>query len=159
MSPDQIVEWAQIGGLGILWGEFFKDTEWRNIINKASKVILSEKKDNEKSTEVAAQLIEFISQRDKFMFGIGARDILKTRWNQFVANAIRKSAKIENKYVKYRKEIKTDNKLIKAFCPDFLDMGFSSDPSEVFWVICVNPLLSEEKRFHTRFSWEKNLNE
>ncbi|WP_242821860.1 type II restriction endonuclease subunit M [Pseudoramibacter alactolyticus] len=159
MFTSPIVEWAQIGGLGILWGEFFKDPEWSNIVKEASEIILSSKENGERSTDVAAQLIEYVSQRDKFMFGIGARDILKTSWNQFVENAIRKSAKIENKYVKYREEIKTDSKLIKAFCPNFLDMGFSSDPSEVFWVICVNPLLSEKKRFHTRVSWEKNFNE
>lgn len=104
-------------------------------------------------------LTEFASRRNKFLFGIGARDILETKWNQFVANAIRESATIETEYVMFRQEIKTDSKIIKAFCSNFLDMGFTTDPSEVFWVICINPLLPKEKRFHTRFSWEDDLNE
>ena len=78
---------------------------------------------------------------------------------EFVANAIRESATIETEYVMFRQEIKTDSKIIKAFCSNFLDMGFTTDPSEVFWVICINPLLPKEKRFHTRFSWEDDLNE
>lgn len=159
MFTSPIVEWAQIGGLGILWGEFFKDTEWCNIVKKASKLVLNVKENEEKSIEVATQLVEFVSQREKFLFGIGARDILETSWNQFVANAIRESAIIETEYVRFGQRIKTDSKIIKAFCSNFLDMGFTTDPSEVFWVICVNPLLPEEKRFHTRFSWEDDLNE
>ena len=159
MFTSPIVEWAQIGGLGILWGEFFKDIEWCNIVKKASKQILKVREKEEKSTEVAAQLIEFVSQRNKFLFGIGARDILETSWNQFVANAIRESAVIETEYAMFGQKIKTDSKIIKAFCSNFLEMGFSSDPSEVFWVICFNPLLPEEKRFHSRFSWEDDLNE
>ena len=112
-----------------------------------------------KSIDLASKLIEFVSERNKFMFGIGARDILKTRRNQFVENAIREFSNIEIESEGFMKEIKTDSKLIKAFCPNFLDMGFSSDPSEVFWVKCVNPLLPEGKRYHTRFSWEDDLNE
>ena len=100
-----------------------------------------------------------MSQRDKFMFGIGARDVLETSWNQVVENAIRESAEIETEYVMFGQRIKTDSKLIKAFCFNFFDMGFLTNPSEVFWVICVNPLLSEEKKFHSKFSWEDNLNE
>lgn len=159
MFTSPIVEWAQIGGLGILWGEFFKDVEWCSIVKEASKIVLNVKEDEEKSTELAAQLIEFASRRNKFLFGIGARDILETKWNQFVENAIRESATIETEYVMFRQEIKTDSKIIKAFCSNFLDMGFTTDPSEVFWVICINPLLPKEKRFHTRFSWEDDLNE
>ena len=159
MFTSPIVEWAQIGGLGILWGEFFKDVEWCSIVKKALKLVFNVKEDEEKSTEVAAQLIEFASQRNKFLFGIGARNMLATNWNQFVANAIRESATIETEYVMFRQEIKTDSKIIKAFCSNFLDMGFTTDPSEVFWVICINPLLPKEKRFHTRFSWEDDLNE
>ena len=33
------------------------------------------------------------------------------------------------------------------------------DPSEVFWVTCVNPIVSDDKKFHTRFEWEEKLND
>lgn len=159
MFTSPIVEWAQIGGLGILWGEFFKDTEWRTIVKETSKIVLNVNENKEKSIEVATRLIEYVSQRNKFMFGIGARDILETSWNQIVSNAIRESAAIETEHVMFGQRIKTDSKIIKAFCADFLDMGFMTDPSEVFWVVCVNPLLPEGKRFQTRFSWEDDLDE
>jgi hypothetical protein len=141
-----------------LWGEFFNDNQWGIIVKTASSSIFKEKEECEKSTELAEQLIQYVAQRDKFMYGIGSRDILETSWNQYVANAIRESRKIETEYVRFEQKIKTDSKLINAFCPDFLNDGFTSDPSEVFWVVCVNPLLSNEKKFHTRFSWEDDLN-
>lgn len=159
MFTSPIVEWAQIGGLGILWGEFFKDKEWESIVKKASKHILDKDNNDCENPNLAEQLIEYVSHRDKFMLSIGARSILETSWNQFVANAIRESAEIETEYVMFGQRIKTDSKLIKAFCSNFLDMGFTTDPSEVFWVVCVNPVLPEEKKFHTRFSWEDKLNE
>jgi hypothetical protein len=37
-------------------------------------------------------------------------------------------------------------------------MGFITDPSEVYWVLCINPMLPEEKKFRTRYSWEDKLN-
>lgn len=159
MFTSPIVEWAQIGGLGILWGEFFKDKEWYSIVKNASSIILKGKNDDGENSILAEQLIEYVSQRDKFMLGIGARNILETRWNRLVENAIRESAKIETEYVMFGQRIKTDSNLLKVFCSNFWEIGFSTDPSEVFWVVCVNPLLSEEKKFHTRFSWEDKLDE
>lgn len=154
-----IVEWAQIGGLGILWGEFFKDKQWSSIVKGASKIIFNIEKSEEEAKSLASQMIEFASQREKFIFSIGNRGILKTSWNLSVQNAIMEANVIETEYVKFGSRIKTDSKLIKAFCPNFLSIGFSSDPSEVFWVICVNPLLSEKEKFHSKYSWEYHINQ
>ena len=151
-----IVEWAQIGGLAILWGEFYEDSEWKTCVSKSSNFIF--RKDGE-ITDLAGQLIEYIQHRDRFMYGIGSRDILETGWQQRVANTLRSSGICETEYVMFDRHIKTDSKLLKAFCPDFMDMGFIIDPSEVFWVICVNPFVSDDKKFHTRYSWEDKLND
>lgn len=151
-----IVEWAQIGGLAILWGEFHADSEWKTCVSTSSKFIF--KKDGE-LTGLAEKLIEYIQHRDRFMFGIANRDILETRWKQCVANAIRNSGVCETEYEMFACYIKTDSKLLKAFCPNFVDMGFTNDPSEIFWVICVNPFVGDEKKFHTRYSWEDKLND
>lgn len=156
MFTSPIVEWAQIGGLAILWGEFINDKDWGNIVKKAFKIILNSKGD-ENSTELAEKLIEYVQQRNKFMMGIGSRDILKSKWNLCVENAIKEEVNIESEYLMFETRIKTENNLLNAFCPNFLNYGFSIDPSEVFWVVCVNPLLSTEKQFHTRFSWEEKL--
>lgn len=156
MFTSPIIEWAQIGGLAILWGEFHSDDDWKLCVCKSSDLIF--KKDGE-LTGLAEKLIEYIQHRDKFMFGIGSRDILETGWEQSVANAIRNSAICEIEYERYGHYLKTDSKLLKAFCPNFMEMGFMTDPSEVFWVICVNPIVSDDKKFHTRFEWEENLND
>ena len=156
MFTSPIIEWAQIGGLAILWGEFHSDDDWKLCVCKSSDLIL--KKDG-KVTGLAEKLIEYIQHRDKFMFGIASRDILETGWEQSVANAIRNSGICEIEYDHYGHYLKTDSKLLKAFCPNFMDMGFMIDPSEVFWVICVNPIVSDDKKFHTRFEWEEKLND
>ena len=75
-----------------------------------------------------------------------------------VANTIRDSEQYETKHTKFGIQVKTESALLEAFCNNLINMGFTNDPSEVFWVLCINPLLSEEKKFHTRYSWEDKLN-
>lgn len=156
MATSPIVEWAQIGGLAILWGEFHSDNEWNDVVKKSSDSLFV--KDG-KSTGVAERLIEYVQHRKRFMVGIAGRDILETGWKQGVENAIRNSGMCEIEYEMFYCTLKTESKLLKAFCPNFMDMGFSADPSEIFWVLCVNPFLAEEKRFHTEYSWEDKLYE
>ena len=149
-----IVEWAQIGGLAILWGEFYSNEEWKRCVSDSSSFILKNG-----GNDLAERLIKYTKDRKRFIIGIASRDILETDWSQNVANTIRESGicEIENDLFNYR--LKTDSRLLKAFCPEFTDMGFTNDPSEVFWVTCVNPFVSADKKFHTRYSWEDNLND
>lgn len=141
MFTSPIVEWAQIGGLAILWGEFHGNIEWQNRVSNGSNAIFV--KNGEKSN-LPEKLIEYIQNRNSFMMGIGSRDILETGWQLNVANAIRESGMCE-----------TDSKLLKAFCSNIMDLGFTTDPAEVFWVMCVNPYLPSEKRFKTTNSWDE----
>ena len=155
MFTSPIVEWAQIGGLAILWGEFKANHEWRNVVEKIKDGIISK---DDKGIKLAEKLIEYVQNRDRFMMGIGQRTLLETRWNQMVANTIRDSEQYETKYTMFGVQVKTKSALLEAFCNNLINMGFTNDPSEVFWVLCINPLLSEEKKFHTRYSWEDKLN-
>lgn len=152
MFTSPIVEWAQIGGLAILWGEFHGNMEWQNCVSNGSNAIFV--KDGEKSN-LPEKLIEYTQNRNSFMMGIGSRDILETGWQLNVANAIRESGICESEYSIYGVTLKTDSKLLKAFCSNFMDLGFITDPSEVFWVMCVNPYLPSEKRFKTANSWDE----
>lgn len=156
MYTSPIVEWAQIGGLAILWGEFGADNTWLEKVDNGAKLIFTK---NGEVTDLAEKIIQYIQNRDKFMLGIGSRDILETDWNISVANAIRDCRQLDVEYGIFGLRLKTSSKLLHAFCSDFTDMGFMSDPAEVFWVLCVNPLLPKEKQFHTRFSWEDKINE
>lgn len=156
MFTSPIVEWAQIGGLAILWGEFHSNDEWKICVCNSSDLVF--KKDGE-FTELAEKLIEYVQHRDKFMFGIGDRDFLETEWKLRISNVIKDSGICETECEFYGRRLKTDSKLLKAFCPNFMDMGFTKDPSEVFWVICVNPIINDDKKFHTKDSWENKLND
>lgn len=156
MYTAPIIEWAQIGGLAILWGEFGSDKTWQEKVDSGAKLIFMK---SGEVTELAERAIEFIQNRNKFMLGIGSRDILETEWNIRVANAIMEHWQCETEYEMHGVSLKTRSPLLKAFCSNFIDMGFMSDPSEVFWVLCVNPLLPKEKQFRTRFSWEDKINE
>ena len=156
MYTSPIVEWAQIGGLAILWGEFGADNTWFEKVDNGAKLIFTK---NGEVTDLAEKIIRYIQNRDKFMLGIGSRDILETDWNISVENAIRDCRQLDVEYGIFGLRLKTSSKLLHAFCSDFTDMGFMSDPAEVFWVLCVNPLLPKEKQFHTRISWEDKINE
>lgn len=155
MFTSPIVEWAQIGGLAILWGEFKSNDSWRNITDATTKEIF---KDSSKGIELAGSFIEYIQNRDKFWIGIGHRDFLETEWQQKVAQAIRESEEYQTEYEIYGEQIKTNSKLLKAFCRNLGNMGFTTDPSEVYWVLCINPMLPDEKKYNTKYSWEEKLN-
>ncbi len=155
MMTYPIVEWAQIGGLAILWGEFFKNQNWNSMVQEITLSIIDEKK--EKDVLMAEKLVEYIQKRDSFIFGIGSRGVLETSWNIQVAEAIKQSRDYETEYWMYGTRIKTDSKLLKAFCTNFPDFGFSSNVEEVFWVTCINPKLPKEKQYQTQSGWEKRF--
>ncbi len=154
MFTSPIVEWAQIGGLAVLWGEFHENMEWKERVSNGVNAIFV--KDGEK-TNLPEKLIEYIQHRNSFMMGIGSRDILETGWQLTVANAIRESGVCETEYGIYGSTLKTESKLLKAFCSNIMDLGFTVDPAEVFWVMYVNPYLPSQKRFKTTNSWDEVL--
>lgn len=156
MFTSPIVEWAQIGGLAIFWGEFKADKQWRSTVDEIVDDIISK---NDMGINLAETLIEYIQHRDKFMIGIGYRNIIETGWNQTVANAIREAEQCETEHTMFETNFKTESKILKAFCNNKIDIGLINDPSELFWVLCINPLLPKDKRFRTRHSWEDKLNE
>jgi len=156
MFTSPIVEWAQIGGLAVLWGEFHSESEWKERVQRGADAIFEK---NGEKTDLPEKLIEYIQHRNSFMLGIGSRDILETGWQLNVANAIRKSDICESEYSIFGLVLKTNSKLLKAFCSSFMDFGFTNDPAEVFWVTCVNPYLPEEKRFKTSNSWDEVMSD
>ena len=73
-----IVEWAQIGGLAILWGEFHSNKDWKEIVNTITAEIFT---DDSEGIELAETLIKYIQDRDKFWIGFGYRGFLETEWH------------------------------------------------------------------------------
>lgn len=155
MFTSPIAEWAQIGGLAILWGEFKDDTRWNNTVKNCADIIFAQ--DEEGVSDLPEKLIELVQRRQLFMQGNASRYMLESGWKQTVASAIKDKCKYEEKLGIYGHTLKTISKLLNSFCPNFIDFGFTYDPSEAFWVMCVNPKLPEEKRFQTSNSWDKEL--
>lgn len=156
MFTSPIIEWAQIGGLAILWGEFHSSEDWWHIVDSVTTKILN---NDSSPRNLAETFVEYIQNRDKFQVGTGYRDFLETEWQLKVAQAMRESEIYQIEYDLFGSRLKTNSKLLKVFCRDFGNMGFTTDPSEVYWVLCINPMLPEEKRFHTRYSWEEKMND
>ena len=156
MFTSPIVEWAQIGGLAILWGEFHSNDEWTVCAKRGRDLIL---KENGKVTDLAEKLVEYVQHRDRFIIGIVGRDIIKNNWQLNVENALRNSGIYESEYNMFEHRLETKSKLLNAFCHNIVDLEFEADASEVFWVMCVNPLLSSDKKYHTRSSWEDKISD
>ena len=148
-----IVEWAQIGGLAILWGEFNGDNKWVEHVKQCTNSLLSDEKQSE---IIATKIIEYVNNRNQFWIGIGQRDVLETGWNMTIANAIRNSDNYKTTFEGFHKRVETESELFEHFCGDSFDeFGFMSDPAEVFWVLCINPKIPEPQRFKSRLSWEE----
>lgn len=144
-----IVEWAQIGGLAILWGDINSNNKWKELVDSIIQNYLKD--------DLAGKLVELIQDRDKAMFGLGKGKILDTMWTQSILSAITELDFCEYNGMEY--EIKTDSKLFKIFCDIDLKFGFVKNPSEILWVLCVNPLLLDEKKYKSSDSWEEKLND
>lgn len=156
MFTSPMIEWAQIGGLAILWGEFNLSSDWRNIVDATTAAIFS---NDTEDLALAEKFVEYIQHRNKLRVGFAHRDFLETGWQQKVAQAIKQSDLYQTEHEMFSRRLKTKSKLLKAFCENFDTMGFTIDPSEVYLVLCINPMLSDEKKFHTSYSWEERMND
>ena len=95
--------------------------------------------------------------------GLTPRSITVTRWEQTISRKIIASEKFECIYEGLfgYKRIKTNSKIIQAFCRHMmgdLDLDLNNS-GEIYLVVCINPLLEDDKKFKSRFGWEEKLNE
>lgn len=152
-----IIEWAQIGGLAILWGEFFNEPQWNNTVNSLVSQIINDKKGND--IKLAEKLVEYAQNRERYILGIGSRSVLETSWNIRVAEAIKSTKEYETEDYFYGTRLKTDSNLLKAFCGSFPSYGFPSNTADVLFVTCINSKLPKEKRYHSISKWEEKLDD
>lgn len=153
-----IAEWAQIGGLAILWGEFHQDDMWKNHILTCCKSLFT--KADGTSTDLPEKLIHYMQGREQFKNRFGGRSILETDWQLKVVRTINESRIVKSENTMFENRLKTTSKLLKVFCPRFTErLDFDKDAAEVFWVVCVNPFVSDDKKYHTRSLWEDKFND
>ncbi len=147
ISP--IIEWTEIGGLAILWGEFNKNDKWKKAVADITNDIIF----REGNIGLAEKITELINAKND-MFLMNSSDLLTTGWKSYVENTIKKKCNIEYTYTRFSKELKTDSELLKIVCDGF-DFRFNKDPSEVYLILCLNPRLDDEKKYKTKHGWEK----
>lgn len=153
-----IIEYAMISGLAILWGEFSENTQWKDIAENEIERFIN--LDKEKNLDKIPCLIELATLRKNHMLGIGNRDVLQTGWENRVTRAIRKYGFYKFEYKEFgHKSLITNSKLLKAFCRSTFDLSGLSDTEEVYFVLCLNKYLTEEKKYRGSFKWEEDLYE
>lgn len=153
-----IIEYAMISGFAILWGEFSNSPRWKALVDSELQGYVKKDSDH---VSVLKRLTEFASARKHLMLGIGNRDTLQTSWKQRVEWAIRNADLCEYEYKCFgQKVLKTDSKLLNAFCgSSFSDLGFTAHVEDVYFICCVNQYLPEESKYTGDFNWEERLNE
>lgn len=153
-----IIEYAMISSFAILWGEFNNSPKWKALVDSELQGFI---KEDSGHISVLKRLAELASARKHHMFGIGNRDVLQTNWTQRIEQAIRNADLCEYEFKGFGQQVlKTDSKLLKAFCgSSFLDLGFSADIEDVYFICCINQHLPEESKYIGKYNWEERLDE
>lgn len=154
-----MIEFSIISGLAILWGEFIGDLKWRKTI----EIELEPYKDENDVVkhDFLTKMIDIINGKKKNVLGIGNRDLIQTSWEQSVSAVIRNHPNYEVKYGKhFDKYISSESAIFSAFSRhNFASLGVLSDTEELFLVLCVNPYVKDEEKFHTNSKWEELIGE
>ncbi len=146
-----VAEWAQIGGLAAIWGEFLKDSQWKECVNNSVNLVI----ETVHSKDVfISGFVELIQYKSDSVGHIGTKAMLEYNWNCKVEDSIKKTITYSTISSVYGKKLNTESKFLNAFCPSFDDYGFVHDPSELFLVMIVNPIIPHDKQFHSKSSWE-----
>ena len=154
-----LVEFSMISGLAILWGEFTDAPEWRAVVEKE----LEPYKDasNAEQHSILPKIISAIKSYKSIRFGIGNRDIIQTGWEQLVSASMRNHPNYKETYGNhFDKYISSKSKIFSAFSRHHLaGFGVLEDTEELFLVLCINPHVKEDEKFHTGSKWEELINE
>lgn len=153
-----IIEYAMISGLAILWGEFSENTRWKDIVMHELEGFINSDKEN--NLYKLTRLTELASARKKHMFGIGNRDVLQTGWERRITRAIHQYGFYKFEYGEFGSKIMiTNSELLKAFCRSTFDFRGLSDAEEVYFVICINQYLPDDKKYRGSFKWREDFYE
>lgn len=154
-----MVEFSMISGLAILWGEFTDAPEWRKDIEKELEPYIDESNIDKHS--LLPNIISTIKSYKTTRFFIGNRDIIQTGWEQSVSTVIRNHPDYKVAYGDhFDTYISSKSKIFSTFSRYHLaTLGVLEDTEELFLVLCVNPHVKDDEKFHTDSKWEELINE
>lgn len=149
------VEYAKISSYAIICGEFNDDVRWKEYIETTNVEFLK----NEISREFIESMPNIIKTRSKVYPGMDSRGLIHTNWDLRIIKVLQSSSKCQFEYQGVAKKVlKTDSRLLQVFCEsqfDHLDFGYPVE--DVFIVVCINNLISPEKRYYGQFDWGKEI--
>lgn len=153
-----ILEFAKISGLAILWGEFIGSEEWRATVGE--ELVPYTDKLNVEKYNILLWIIQNITAH-KSLLGIGNRAVLEIEWEQRISSAILSHPNYKIAYADYgEKYIISNSKLFTAFTRHSLAFsGVLRDTEELFCVLCVNPHVEDDQKYHSKSAWERIINE
>lgn len=150
-----MLEYSILSGLAILFGEFAKDFRWKECVDRNTKEFVE---NTPKYSEVFEKWSELLMQIRKPFIGIGNRDVLHTSWEMTIQKSIIQRGFVETEHNRFGHcVVKSDSDIINNFCKNNFDLHGLSNSEDVFCVVCLNKYLDEDKKYHSRFNWEKNL--
>jgi len=109
---------------------------------------------------ILPKIISTIQTYRSIRFGIGNRDIIQTGWEQSVSAAMRNHPNYKEAYGDhFDKYISSNSKIFSAFSSHhFANFGVLEDTDAFFLVLCINPHVKDEEKFHTDSKWEELIN-
>ena len=154
-----LVEFSMISGLAILWGEFTDAPEWRKSVEKELEPY-KDVSDADKHS-LLPKIISTIQSYKSIRFIIGNRNSVQIGWEQLVSAAMRDHPNYKEAYGDHLdKYISSKSKIFSAFSRHHLaDFGVLEDTEELFLVLCINPHVKDDEKFHTDSKWEELINE
>ena len=147
-----VLEFSKLSGFAILWGEFSKNPDWKNFVEAELNSFI--KNTPTEAITILEQITEIAVTAKRPLLGIGNRSLLHTKWEQRITAAIRQSEFFQVTHGPYfSAELVTESKIIKTFCRSF-EYHLASDSEDIYFLLCVNPHLDEDKKFKSRYQWE-----
>lgn len=154
-----VVEFSIISGLAILWGEFIDAPEWRQTIE--SELEPYKDANNTDKHSLLPQIINIIKNIKANLLGCGDRELIQIGWKQAVSAVMRDHPNYKVTYGNHLdKYISSKSKIFSAFSRyHFADFGVLEDTDELFLVLCINPHVKDDEKFHTHSKWEEIVND
>lgn len=151
-----ILDFGNISGYAYMWGEISGDERWKNLITNSFSKTLESYKD--KKEETCEQISNCFSVSGSLGPVIYNRAELHHAWKMIIEKAFLQSGCIEWELKGFCEVIKTDCLWLKKLIGTRSDLGLTmSDGFEVFGVLVLNEHLPPDKKFTTKFGWEKDI--
>lgn len=153
MSLNTVVDFIEFSGHGLFMAELTGDSDLRGfIISESDNVFESIKTKGEMSIYERYVVIYGLESNT---VGIHIRSTMRTSWRQRMEHFIKNSDLIKEEYsgsFNHRKKVIHDSPLIRSFS---YDRHMSIKFGEIYTCLYLNNKVEEEKKYKTRWGWEK----